>query len=397
MSRRKGCAYIWERKDSQVLWLCRYVDKKPIRLSTGLKDTKQNRMYLNRNAEKEFWRIALEKGKVSPSQLPNSLSFPAQQPDSVMPTLREYGEYVLEATSTNRSAKTQEDYIKKFDCICLYFGDDKRIDSFMATEIAAWQSMLAEGKVPHQKRGYSSKTIINYRAVLSYILNAAVDDGLIERNPMESRIAKPPRIVKSEPNAYSINEIKALLEACRYYAKNAKNKQTKWGWMQMSNMLEFGFFTGLRSGELIALKWSDINFDKNFLIIRRRIRDGEEALPKGYKQRRVDLTPQAKKALKAQQFLTGLKSKWVWLNYKGKPYTSTDSLDVMFKKACEYANVRIGRFNNMRHTFITLMMENGMSESWITQNVGHVDISTTRNFYTGRIKPDFSSIEKLVV
>ncbi|SFP02544.1 tyrosine-type recombinase/integrase [Hydrogenimonas thermophila] len=399
MSRRKGCAYIWERKDTRVLWLCRYVNKKPVRVSTGLPDTKQNRLFLNRNAESEFWRIALEQGKVEPDQIPNnsSLSIIMQQ-DPAMPKLREYGEYTLNATLSGRSTKTQQDVKKKFNRICLYFGDETPINSITATMIAEWQTKLSQGKVSYQNgKPYSNKTIINYRSVLNTILSAAVDDGLIQRNPMESRIAKAPRIIKKIPTVYSLEEIRALLESCRHYAKNARNFQTEWAWKQMFYMLKLGFFTGLRSGELIALQWHDINFDQNYIHVQRRIRDGDEDLPKGYKKRFVDLLPQAKEVLKTQQLLTGLKSKWVWLTYQGNPYSSTDSLDEMFKKACRHAGVKVGKFYNMRHSFATLMIENGMSESWLIQNTGHVDISTTRDYYFGKIKPNLDAINKLVV
>ena len=119
---------------------------------------------------------------------------------------------------------------------------------------------------------------------------------------------------------------------------------------------------------------------------------GKIDLPKGYKSRIIDLLPSAKKALLNQQIHTGLK-KNIFVTQYGKPYNTPDTLDSTFKKVCTRAGVKVDRFYNTKHTFVTMMLENNMNETWLTQQLGHENISVTRKHYVGRLRinqDDFS-------
>ncbi|MDM5272780.1 tyrosine-type recombinase/integrase, partial [Sulfurovum sp. zt1-1] len=72
------------------------------------------------------------------------------------------------------------------------------------------------------------------------------------------------------------------------------------------------FFTGMRSGELIALKWDDIDFNSNKIIVRRNISEGIEGTTKTGKARTIDMLDSVREALVKQYTKTGLSSEYVF-------------------------------------------------------------------------------------
>lgn len=347
---RIGMANIYTR--GNTLWVYAYVDGVKERYSLKKKDNKTNRAWAEKNKEKLFYELHSKK-----------------KPPIDKITLREYGLYVLEITSKNRSSFTQKENLRHFKKVCEYFGD-MRLATIKASDIQKWQNSLS----------YAPKTVRNYRGTLNIILEMAYQDEIINRNPLKSvRAPKKPRTI---PFSYSEDEVKKILE----------NSQG-----QMKNILQFAFFSGVRPSELIALKWSDINFNADSIKIERRIRDGNIDMPKGYKARIIDLLPQAKKALKNQQLLTGL-GEWVWLSQLGVAYRTPKKINEGFKKICIKAGVRHALFYDAtKNTFCTLMLEYGQSESWLIQQVGHENINVTRAHYIGKIKPDFSKLKGIAV
>lgn len=285
-------------------------------------------------------------------------------------SLKEYGEYVLDITSNNRSNFSQKELFSKLNYLLEYFGNID-LTSIRATTIIKWQNDFLEK--------YASKTVKNYRGLLSLIFKFAVLDEIISKNPLDN--VPSPKLKKVKlPNFYDFNDITKLI-----------NNSTG----SFKNMIEFAFFTGVRTGELISLKWSDIDFKHNSFFIQRRLRDGDISTPKGYKIRMCYLFSQAKEALLRQYELTGDKSEWIWLTQYNEPYRTYDSLDRRFKKLCVTAGVNVGRFYDTRHSFATLMSQSGQSEAWIKQHMGHYEFSTTLKHYIGRLKPNVEVINNL--
>ena len=153
----------------------------------------------------------------------------------------------------------------------------------------------------------------------------------------------------------------------------------------------------MRPGEIIALKWSKVDFNMKQILVDSRIREGKVDLPKGGKIRLINMLPQAEEALRAQQRDTGLRSEYVFLNRDGRPYYQIDYINLKFKNVCEKAGVRVDSLYNMKDTFITHMLQTGQNETWLTQQIGHDEISTTRKHYTGTLKPDEKKFLELVI
>jgi integrase len=340
-------------KRGSMLWIRGTQDKKQHILPTGKIANQANLTWLERNKERVFAEL-INKSKANVSQ-----------------KFSGYGKYVLEITSKDRKTKSEKDNQRKLEKLCEFFGN-MQLGDIRSTDIKRWQNMML-GQ-------YSPKSVINFRSVLSLVLKYALDDELIFKNPL-SVVKTPPR-AKVPPNTYGLNEVKKILEVTNG---------------QFANILKFNFFSGLRSGELIALKWSKINFESGTIIIDERFLDGETDLPKGDKVRIIQITPPAMEALKAQRLKTGLRDHVFISEQTNQHFKSSKTLDEHFKKACELAEVKIGKLYNTRYSFATLMLQMGMSESWLIQQMGHIDIQVTREHYLSSLKADFSSFDKIAI
>lgn len=335
------------------LWFDTRIRGKRYRYSSGLENTKHNMSVLKKNAIEEFTKIHNERNTV----LEQSMTF------------QEYGTYVLEVTKNERNAFTHKENLQKFRDICKTFGD-VALNEIKPSNIRAWQNSLK----------LQPKTVRNYRSVFNIILKMATMDELIMRNPLKA--VKTPKVIHTRPEVYTIKEVKKILST-------AEGKYRAF--------FQLAFFSGMRPGELIALEWSKIDFDHNKILVDKRIREGVEDLPKGGKVRLIDMLPQTKDALKYMQKETALRSKYVFLTRNGNGYYQYDYFNDKFQSVCEKAGVRVDTLYNTKDTFTTLMLQTGQNETWLTQQIGHDEIATTRRHYIGNIKPDEKKFLELVI
>ncbi len=335
------------------LWFDARISGKRFRYPSGLENTKQHMAFLKRNAIDEFYKIHSERSST---------------PKECM-TFKEYGAYALEVTKSERNNFSHKENLQKFNVLCKRFGDMQLTD-IKPSHVRDWQNTV----------GLKPKTIRNYRSVFNLIMKMATLDELINRNPLEA--VKAPKVQLKRPEIYTLEEVKKILAATsgKYRA-----------------FFQLAFFSGMRPGEIIALKWSKVNFKENLILVDSRIREGVVDLPKGGKIRQINMLPQAEEALRIQQMDTGLRSEYVFVNRDGRPYYQIDYINKKFQMTCKKAGVRVDSLYNMKDTFITHMLQSGQNETWLTQQIGHDEISTTRKHYTGNLKPDEKKFLELVI
>jgi integrase len=150
--------------------------------------------------------------------------------------------------------------------------------------------------------GYARNTVSHMKDVVSGVLNKALDDEIIPANPALS-LGKvlPKRSVDKDINPLTFDELNHLLDIVQSYFQK-----------------HFTLFlllsrTGMRIGEAIAVKWADIDFNSRFIQVRRSIVRGKESRLKSGKSRRVDMSLQLTKVLKAHRHLCkkkGLLGTW---------------------------------------------------------------------------------------
>ena len=156
---------------------------------------------------------------------------------------------------------------------------------------------------------------------------------------------------------------------------------------------------GLRQGELLGLKWDDVDFESGTLQVRcqlQRMRDGSGLAflplknPQG--QREVALGPKTLEALKnhrarqAEEKLilgrayedTGL----VFATTKGTPLEASNVVNRSFKPLLQRAGINRIKFHELRHTCASVMAKAGVMPEYAQDRLGHADISLTMNTYT---------------
>ncbi|MBA2648089.1 MAG: site-specific integrase [Legionella sp.] len=228
------------------------------------------------------------------------------------------------------------------------------------------------------------KTVRNIIIPLRNMLDQALNDGVIERNPLDRLVLSKlinKKTSKSnwEVDPFDQDEIKAILNTAIGQARN---------------LFQFAFFAGLRTSELIALEWDDIDWLKGLVRVSRAVVLKQE---KGTKTksgvRDVLLLPPALESLKNQKPFTYLEGKRVFYN----PRTNTPwETDGQIRKTCwthilKKAGIRYRNPYQTRHTYASMMLSSGENSLWVATQMGHKDTEMIIKHY-GRWIPDKSTV-----
>ncbi len=230
-----------------------------------------------------------------------------------------------------------------------------------------------DGRKLHAKtygKGLSDRTIRGIHANCRTALQRAVQDGLIRTNPAVG-CKLPPKKAR-EMQVLTQNEILRFLH-------QAKEE----GYYELF-LLELG--TGMRRGEILALKWSDLNFKTGELHIERQVYIIKAEViisePKTKASiRTVILPPSLLKTLVA--YKETVDSEWMFPSPtdNGRP-RNPSSLRKRLQLILERAGCKKVRFHDLRHTFATMALENGMDIKTLSAMIGHVSAETTLNIYS---------------
>jgi len=161
---------------------------------------------------------------------------------------------------------------------------------------------------------------------------------------------------------------------------------------QLQNIILFVAFSGVRAGELIGLKWDDVDFKKKTILIQRRIREGIEDVPKSKRSRLLDMLPQAEQALKRQKELNSDKHDYVFISRFNQPYKRASKITASIREICKKIGIQEGGLQTLRRSCNTLYKQYGLPNDWILDQLGHMSDEVNIKHYTGKIKPDLSSI-----
>ncbi len=246
-----------------------------------------------------------------------------------------------------------------------------RIQKFYADKLAGPRADGKPGKL-------SRRSVQYIHSVLRIALGQAVRWNLVARNVID--LVTPPRVDKKKIEPMTIDQVKYLLETARGDRLYA--------------LYYLALVTGLRRGELLGLKWSDLDLGIGILRVSRSLVDlrGRPTLqePKTAKSRRViELPPAAIKVLqdhRAEQ--DNEKTFWdidyqdggfIFTGLAGRPMNPR-YLDLKFKALLTRAGLPDFRFHDLRHTFATLVIP-GAGLKLASEILGHENISTTANIY----------------
>lgn len=354
---------VWANKYGILYLDVRYGDGQRARPSTNLKDTPKNRKLLQDNV---IPKIQL--------QILNGEYNPKNKQEIVPQTLKEYGYKSLKRHKNKRREHVQIAYIQHFETkIVPYFGN-RLIPHISATDLMDWQNELLEK--------YQASSVKKYRTVFNGILEDARKElingkKLITENPF--RDVEVPKEVdvfedwddEVEQDDYKVNPF--TLEEIDELISKARG--------QLRNFIGIMSRTGMRPGELIACRWSDILFDEEIIKVRRtRIKKKNGPPKKKASVRDVEMLSGVKEFFLQQYELTGGDPKGdVFLNSSRKPYYSHDTITVQFKKLLKKRDERY--LYQLRHSFATMMITRGEDILWVSRMLGHKSSDITLKTY----------------
>lgn len=275
----------------------------------------------------------------------------------------------------NNKIKTIIDYLDEYLVICetrnlspSTIGGYKKCKSALSDLHKLQVTSLTPAIVKNwiQKQSTSLKTIRNQLSFLRSAIDEAITDGAISINPVSlvsaSRYQSKGGTTESSyiVDPLSPKEVSALLLAAKYE--------------QWKNLFRFAINTGLRSSELCALKWSDIDFIERTAHVQSASVVGviKETKTKAG-TRKVELNDEAMKALNEQKQFTFMKDGVIFEDPKTE--RAWASADAIRKKAwvptLKKAGVRYRNPYQTRHTFATRNISQGVNLFWLAGQMGH--------------------------
>jgi len=149
-----------------------------------------------------------------------------------------------------------------------------------------------------------------------------------------------------------------------------------------------GFFTGMRTGEIIGLKWKDIDFNERTIQVKRSRRQGMETKPKTKSSiREVDILDALLPYLEQHRAICDNASNYLFETYMGQPYNTCDKIASHYwKPTLKRLNIPYRNLYQMRHSFASLMISSGEDILWVSNMLGHKDSSMTLEVYAKYVK-----------
>ena len=236
------------------------------------------------------------------------------------------------------------------------------------------------------RSGLAPSSVRRVHAVLRAALEEAVRGDLIPRNPAAH--ANKPKAIQKEIEPLDAKQARALLEAAKGDRYEA--------------LYVLCLTAGLRQGEALGLKWSDIDFDAGVLRVNRQLqrvrRDGDKSgslvfsEPKNASRRTVGLPPRAVRALREhrkRQLEDKLRAGFEWqdnglvfTNSQGKPLEAQNLVNRSFKPLLKRAGLPPIRFHDLRHSCLSLLAQRGEPIRDLQALAGHATAAFTLQRYT---------------
>lgn len=261
-----------------------------------------------------------------------------------------------------------------------YFGEAK-IRAIRSRHIQEYINFLCQNISP--------KSVKNYWGLLRVFFELAVQEGIIQReaNPMLNKIIKPKQ-QRKEVEAYNLEEMQLLLKL----AEEDENPDIKL-------ILNLALLSGIRRGEMAALKWSDVDFDNGYIFIHESrvvVEGGKEYTKEPKTQagiRKIYVPQHLIQVLKEYQQRYRINKiklgkdfadrEYVVSKQNGNPLSpqGISNCYLRFMKRHK-EEIRYLKFHGLRHTYASVLIEQGENPKTVQHNLGHADVSLTLQIYS---------------
>lgn len=296
-------------------------------------------------------------------------------------TLKDYLNYWISQREENLSPTTVYGY--------KIIINNHLVPSMGAVQLKDLKPLMLNEYYSEKLKTLSGRTVLHHHRMLRKALQDAVGWQLIKSNPCDA--VEPPKATKYKAEVLDIDEIRKLINALKGHKLE----------VPVSLML----FLGLRRGELLALKWSDIDFEKSTITIQRNlVRAGEAGVELILKEPKtedsirsiplsdgiVDMLEKHKINQKSQKLKFGKYYKDKDLEFV---FTEEDgslinpaSFSHRFGDFLKENGLKEIRLHDLRHTNATIMLMSNIPAKVASQRLGHSNISTTLDIYSHVLK-----------
>ena len=238
-----------------------------------------------------------------------------------------------------------------------------------------YRDLLENGRMREQQRkrkpGLSGSTVRCVHTMLHSALDRAVKERLLIRNPADSCVV--PKVQHQEMKTLQPEDLKAYLDAAE--RRNALA------------MFYLELVSGIRKGELVSLQWEDLDIpNKTISVSKQAVKNETGNLvvtrPKTENSIRQISIPQEAVELLIQEHAKHPGNPWLFPSSRTGAMYHPDSVATLHQRILKDAGLEHIRFHDLRHTFATLALQNGVDIKTVSAMLGHYDAGFTLRTYT---------------
>ena len=238
-----------------------------------------------------------------------------------------------------------------------------------------YKDLLENGRTREQQRkkqpGLSGSTVRGVHIMLHSALDRAVKERLLVRNPADGCVV--PKAHHQEMKTLHPEGLKAYLDSADKRGALA--------------MFYLELVSGIRKGELVALRWEDLNIaEKTISVSKQATKDEAGNLvvtrPKTENSVRQISIPQEAVDLLIQEHAKHPSNPWLFPSSRTGAMYHPDSVATLHQRILKDAGLEHLRFHDLRHTFATLALQNGVDNKTVSAMLGHYDAGFTLRTYT---------------
>jgi len=239
---------------------------------------------------------------------------------------------------------------------------------------------LQNGRLDKRPGNLSPTTILHHHRVLKEALGQAVKWQIVPRNPADA--VEPPRPARNEMRVLTAEQIDRLLEAARE--------------TYLHTPIMLAVATGMRRGEVLALRWQDVDLDAGTISVCRSLEQTKAGLsfkePKTARSRRVVVLPgfavEALRKHRVEQAEHRLRVGPAWEDHglvccreNGRPI-APNSIHSAYETVLSRAGLPYVNFHALRHSHATMLLSQGVHPKIVSERLGHSQIAVTMDLYS---------------
>jgi integrase len=293
--------------------------------------------------------------------------------DKELPLFKDYAEKWLEGyVRVMRRESTYERYREALTKHIYPALSDKRLDEIT-------RGIIRDLLISQISKDYARATVTLSKDVISGMFNHALDEEILTINPcmgITKRLEFRKEEGKPEIEPLTVDELRLYLKKCLVY------------FPEFYPLFLCLARTGMRLGEALALRISDIDFNSNYIWVKRSYRRGKFTAPKNGKTRKVDMSVQLASVIKSvvkerkKEALKSGKGNMPELLFSNKENTIEQNyIRRIHERLLRKAGLRKIRVHDLRHTYSSLLLSQGESPVYVKEQLGHHSIQMTVDIY----------------